>query len=232
MNISPKQLITLREERGWSQEKLAAIASISERTVQRIERDGSCSLDTKMAIASAFEISPAELVNQSMDDDLLQFKVKTSWGGAVGLFVVGLATPLIALLTATDGRWEVASFLAVCVGSIALTVMHYGLKSTYELFDNSSWIVRYPTYVNGLNKFIVQAKSVIEYTYIVGVVSTVVVALTIIVHVPSKLNELPDFIVVVIRPLFYSILFVELWFRPYKKKMESMLSNQLENEKI
>ena len=232
MNISPKQLITLREERGWSQEKLAAIASISERTVQRIERDGSCSLDTKMAIASAFEISPAELVNQSMDDDLLQFKVKTSWGGEVGLFVVGLATPLIALLTATDGRWEVASFLAVCVGSIALTVMHYGLKSTYELFDNSSWIVRYPTYVNGLNKFIVQAKSVIEYTYIVGVVSTVVVALTIIVHVPSKLNELPDFIVVVIRPLFYSILFVELWFRPYKKKMESMLSNQLENEKI
>ena len=232
MNISPKQLITLREERGWSQEKLAAIASISERTVQRIERDGSCSLATKMAIASAFEISPAELVNQSMDDDLLQFKVKTSWGGAVGLFVVGLATPLIALLTATDGRWEVASFLAVCVGSIALTVMHYGLKSTYELFDNSSWIVRYPTYVNGLNKFIVQAKSVIEYTYIVGVVSTVVVALTIIVHVPSKLNELPDFIVVVIRPLFYSILFVELWFRPYKKKMESMLSNQLENEKI
>lgn len=232
MNISPKQLITLREERGWSQEKLAAIASISERMVQRIERDGSCSLDTKMAIASAFEISPAELVNQSMDDDLLQFKVKTSWGGAVGLFVVGLATPLIALLTATDGRWEVASFLAVCVGSIALTVMHYGLKSTYELFDNSSWIVRYPTYVNGLNKFIVQAKSVIEYTYIVGVVSTVVVALTIIVHVPSKLNELPDFIVVVIRPLFYSILFVELWFRPYKKKMESMLSNQLENEKI
>ena len=232
MNISPKQLITLREERGWSQEKLAAIASISERTVQRIERDGSCSLATKMAIASAFEISPAELVNQSMDDDLLQFKVKTSWGGAVGLFVVGLATPLIALLTATDGRWEVASFLAVCVGSIALTVMHYGLKSTYELFDNSSWIVRYPTYVNGLNKFIVQAKSVIEYTYIVGVVSTVVVALTIIVHVPSKLNELPDFIVVVIRPLFYSILFVELWFRPYTKKMESMLSNQLENEKI
>ena len=232
MNISPKQLITLREERGWSQEKLAAIASISERTVQRIERDGSCSLDTKMAIASAFEISPAELVNQSMDDDLLQFKVKTSWGGAVGLFVVGLATPLIALLTATDGRWEVASFLAVCVGSIALTVMHYGLKSTYELFDNSSWIVRYPTYVNGLNKFIVQAKSVIEYTYIIGVVSTVVVALTIIVHVPSKLNELPDFIAVVIRPLFYSILFVELWFRPYKKKMESMLSNQLENEKI
>ena len=56
MSISATELVRLRRERGWSQEKLAAIACISERTIQRAERDGSCSLDTKKAIASAFEI--------------------------------------------------------------------------------------------------------------------------------------------------------------------------------
>ncbi|OUS24465.1 hypothetical protein A9Q98_13695 [Thalassotalea sp. 42_200_T64] len=61
MTISNTKIIQLRKERGWSQEKLAAIASLSERTIQRIEKDGTCSLDSKMALATAFELSPAEL---------------------------------------------------------------------------------------------------------------------------------------------------------------------------
>ena len=45
---------TLRDERKWSQETLAALARITERTVQRVENGEPSSLDTHRAIADAF----------------------------------------------------------------------------------------------------------------------------------------------------------------------------------
>lgn len=44
-----------REMRQWSQEQLAAISGLSVRTVQRVERGLSSSLDTRRALARAFE---------------------------------------------------------------------------------------------------------------------------------------------------------------------------------
>ncbi len=48
-------LKSLRLEKGWSQEQLAGIADISERTVQRLERGDACSLETAKALATAFD---------------------------------------------------------------------------------------------------------------------------------------------------------------------------------
>jgi len=63
--ISNKILIALRKEKGWSQEQLAAISGLSGRTIQRIEKDGACSLESKMALAAALEIAPYALDNQT-----------------------------------------------------------------------------------------------------------------------------------------------------------------------
>jgi len=65
MNIPAKKLIALRKERDWLQEKLAVIAGVSERSTQRAEGEGACSLDTKMALASAFEVSPSEFSSEA-----------------------------------------------------------------------------------------------------------------------------------------------------------------------
>ena len=43
---------------------------------------------------------------------------------------------------------------------------------------------------------------------------------------PAKLNQFSEFITLAFRPFFCSMLFVELLFRPYKKKLESILVNQ------
>lgn len=50
-----------REKRAWSQEHLAAVAGLGVRTVQRLESANSASLESIKAIASAFEMSIAEL---------------------------------------------------------------------------------------------------------------------------------------------------------------------------
>lgn len=226
MNVSPKHLVRLRQNRGWSQEKLAAVAGVSERTIQRAEKDGSCSLDTKMALASAFEVTPSDLVENIEEINSEDVKYVTSLGGVAGLFVLGLTAPILVLLTGQSGLWEAASFVIVMGFTIVLSLIKYGARSTYTIFDNSSWIVRHPTYVVGLNMSVVQAKSIIDYAYTSGVIATIVTGLTLAVHAPKMLDSPYEYLMLVVRPLFYAFLFVELWFRPYKHKMESMLIKQ------
>jgi class 3 adenylate cyclase len=52
---------TLRKNRCWTQEHLAHAAGINARTVQRVEDGRGVSGDTLLAIASAFDVSPADL---------------------------------------------------------------------------------------------------------------------------------------------------------------------------
>ena len=51
----------LRKEKSWTQEQLAQVSGISLRTVQRIEKQGVCSLESRQALASVFEVSASEL---------------------------------------------------------------------------------------------------------------------------------------------------------------------------
>ena len=46
----------LRLERSWSQETLAEICGLSVRTIQRIERGAEPSLETRAALAAAFDV--------------------------------------------------------------------------------------------------------------------------------------------------------------------------------
>ncbi|MEW6997398.1 helix-turn-helix domain-containing protein [Colwelliaceae bacterium BS250] len=229
MTISNIQINNLRKDRGWSQEKLAAISGLSERTIQRVEKDGTCSLDTKMALATAFELSPTELLGgDEKEQQAAEFK--TDWGGAFGLAILGMAIPLIILLTGTNATWEVISFSIVIGGVTLLSIMTYGAGNTYKLFDKTSWIVRYPLQVSGLNNLIVHAKSLINNAYIVAVIASLVAGLTLAVHKPEMLDTYKVFIPIILKPILYAILFVEFWFRPYKRKMERMLSNQRDDQ--
>ncbi len=61
MKINVKLVKMLRTEKSWSQDQLAMVSGISLRTVQRIEKSGNCALESKKAIASAFDIKACEL---------------------------------------------------------------------------------------------------------------------------------------------------------------------------
>jgi len=61
MKVDAGLVKRLREEKSWSQEHLATAAGVSHRTVQRVESDGTASLETRMALASALGVSAADL---------------------------------------------------------------------------------------------------------------------------------------------------------------------------
>lgn len=54
----------LREMRQWSQEQLAEISGLNVRTVQRVEQGLSASIDTRRALASAFEFEDIDALNK------------------------------------------------------------------------------------------------------------------------------------------------------------------------
>lgn len=51
----------LRSQRAWSQDHLASASGLSLRNIQRIENDGTCSLESKKALAAVFNIKPTDM---------------------------------------------------------------------------------------------------------------------------------------------------------------------------
>lgn len=55
---------TFRETRQWSQEQLAAISGLNVRTTQRVEQGQAASLDTRRALARAFDFEDIDALNK------------------------------------------------------------------------------------------------------------------------------------------------------------------------
>lgn len=64
MKINAELIFELRTKRSWSQEELALAAGVNLRTIQRIEKEASASLQTKKALAAAFDIPISDLEPQ------------------------------------------------------------------------------------------------------------------------------------------------------------------------
>jgi transcriptional regulator with XRE-family HTH domain len=61
MNINRSLILALRKQRSWSQDELAVSSGLNLRTVQRIESSGVASLQSRKALAAAFNIDVSDL---------------------------------------------------------------------------------------------------------------------------------------------------------------------------
>jgi DNA-binding XRE family transcriptional regulator len=61
MKINAELVLELRTKKSWSQDELALAAGLNLRTIQRIEKEATASLQTKKALASAFSIHISDL---------------------------------------------------------------------------------------------------------------------------------------------------------------------------
>jgi transcriptional regulator with XRE-family HTH domain len=121
--ISPDIVRSRRQQKSWSQEQLAALSGLSLRTVQRIEKGGKASLESKKALASVFEVAVAELTlgaedsrRQRIRRDALRYIVA---GGITGL-VLGLIGGAFGLSQAMNGsaNWGVLGAFGGILGLV------------------------------------------------------------------------------------------------------------------
>jgi transcriptional regulator with XRE-family HTH domain len=65
-----------RIERAWSQSRLATVAEVNLRTIQRLEKDGSASFETLMGVAHAFDMDVKQLSSTSRTQDKVSSQKK------------------------------------------------------------------------------------------------------------------------------------------------------------
>ena len=61
MKINADLVVKLRKEKFWSQDELAIASGLNIRTIQRVEKEATASLQSKKAIASALDIGVQDL---------------------------------------------------------------------------------------------------------------------------------------------------------------------------
>jgi DNA-binding XRE family transcriptional regulator len=231
MSVSNKLVKLMREERGWSQEQLAAISGISERTVQRVEKDGKCSLESKMALASAFEVSPIDLEDRVQSDAVFE-QNRIEWSSVTGYVILLFLFPIILyLLTNTHGMWEIGCLLIVDGLTLAISIASHGVDETIRFFGNSFSPVKKAANSGHYKVYIVLANQVIKNAYTFGCLTSLVYLLVILTQAPDKLHHLNIVVVEAAIPIVYSILLTELWIRPFKHKVEKRLAESMSNSK-
>lgn len=77
--MSKSRVIELRQEAGWTQERLAEEAGVGLRTVQRLEAGQDASSETLTLVADALRVSVRDLF-ESIDDDDLGSRVESLEG--------------------------------------------------------------------------------------------------------------------------------------------------------
>jgi len=231
MSVSKKIVKLMREERGWSQEQLAAISGISERTVQRVEKDGKCSLESKMALASAFEVSPIDLEDSVQSDAVFEQK-RIDWSSVTGyIILLVVVLILLYLLTNTHGIWEIGCVLLVDGLTLAISTVSYGVDDTIRFFGNSFSPVKKVASYESYKVPIVLANQVIKYAYTFGCLTSLVYLLVILTQAPGRFHHINIVVVEAATPIVYAILLIELWIRPFKHKLEKHLAQSMLNRK-
>ena len=98
MNINSALVKQLRSEKFWSQEELAIASGLNLRTVQRIEKEATASLQSKKALAGAFGIAVKDLEYQE-SSSMQTYEYKTldiEWKNS---FLSSLKSPRLPDLT-------------------------------------------------------------------------------------------------------------------------------------
>jgi len=115
-----------RENRGWTQDHLAKVSGLSLRTIQRIEKTGSASLESVMALASVLASDVADLrTRESVPSRKRAIRLSLELPARIALAAVsGVLCALLFRWTVNDG-WFEYGWLNYGIGGalFALTVL-------------------------------------------------------------------------------------------------------------
>jgi transcriptional regulator with XRE-family HTH domain len=234
MSVSGEKIVALRNDLGWSQRKLSIISGISERTIQRVEQDGStCSLETKLALAAAFDVPPQILSpigdKPELADSASKYFAKLNAPHIGSLLLSGY------LLVATGFNFQAAllvfvyAVVSLFILCFLISVCLYGLAASCQLLKDLRWHDRYPDNVSSLAERIGQARTFIVCLYVLGLLlphAADVIANWVSFHFFYRAAGLRIHILNTVVPAGYfvvALVMAEFWVRPYKHRMERML---------
>jgi len=134
MKVNADLILKLRAEKSWSQDELAIASGLNIRTIQRVEKESSASLQTKKALASALNIDIQDLDFEHnlmkpcptcQSDEIYQYKEYFQYSGVgeellpkagEGIFGVAKIRPFVCvacghirLMASSEAREKIAA---------------------------------------------------------------------------------------------------------------------------
>jgi transcriptional regulator with XRE-family HTH domain len=105
MKVNVELVLQLRKDKAWSQDELATAAGLNLRTIQRIEKEGTASLQSFKALASAFDMHIRDLEHEEseMINELIGKEVAIVFGISVANFTG--EDSLKGKVAAIEGKW-------------------------------------------------------------------------------------------------------------------------------
>ena len=87
MKVKVDLVLKLRKEKAWSQDELAMASGLNLRTIQRIEKEATASLQSMKALASTFDLNVRDLEYEEseMINELLGKEVLIEMGISMGM---------------------------------------------------------------------------------------------------------------------------------------------------
>ena len=136
MNINRTLILTLRKQRSWSQDELAVSSGLNLRTVQRIERSGVASIQSRKALAAAFNIDVSDLdfqeesMKTKYEYRVVRFDMKwNAFGSKLGTDVAAMEKQMNIL--GAEG-WELVKLSEVLAGMVNTIAFIATFKRTAE----------------------------------------------------------------------------------------------------
>ena len=139
MKINAEIIRKLRQARAWSQEELAATAGLNLRTIQRIEKEATASLQSKKALATALGIAIQDLDHEETQmkpcpechsDNVYQYKEEIEAEGGHGPDLL----PKLA-----SGLFKSAKFLPVVCADCGYLRFFAAKEATSKLATSEHW---------------------------------------------------------------------------------------------
>lgn len=97
MKINTNKVIEKRKSKAWSQQHLAQVSGLSLRTIQRVEKNGSGSLETVKSLASCFELDVQTLFEP--DNEKVKYNSKSKLAIVCSLVVAVACSVLFMVPT-------------------------------------------------------------------------------------------------------------------------------------
>lgn len=223
--ISSDQVKFMRLQHGWSQQQLAAITDISVRTIQRIEKQGECSLESKMALASAFGVAPNEL------DTLPNVALKTHSQSLNAWLFIALCAGILTLVYLFAGTLQILLapkiMLFFLLFFISMSIVSSGIENFFGVFKIVNWLIFNRTSIEEPRCHIKTISKQIGHCYAAGVGAFLINCLILFStesHLSMEIIYI-QIIVGIILSTFYSVILSELILRPLKQRLELELSN-------
>ncbi len=229
MQVSSDKVIRLRKHHGWSQERLAQISGLSPRTIQRVEQGEPSSIETRLSLANAFNVTPSEL-----DIDVPESSEASHGGlnysGITGL-ILGIGLMAWQFFLPTAMFFDLVSVLLTVGLVIAMAAISLGLEQTVKTLLELRWVVLLPKPKSTLTDSLPNLQKLIFYCYSAGSLSTLVGVIAVLMTPASlKVNwpyppkdEVAMGLGIAALTLLYGMMLAELVFRPLKHCIERLL---------